>query len=317
MVICNPGIKPKNKHLQSFLASSKLRLLRLKKDNPLVTDSEQVILQTKEAILQGFYTPQSGSQNLYILLHGWEGSANSTYIQLLANILYEQKKAAIFRLNFRDHGDTHHLNEELFHSCRLDEVVDAIQQVIEKYPHKNVFLCGFSLGGNFSLRVAAKAYNKNININKVFAISPPLVPKNSMLAIEKSRIYSQYFLKKWKKSLTKKSQLFPEKIVHEDFIGINCLETLTRKLIIKHSEYETTDAYFDGYAISETVLNDIKIPCEILTAWDDPVIPFDDFMILEKRQNIRLITTKFGGHCGFINSWKMNSWIEEYIIANS
>ncbi|VAW36309.1 hypothetical protein MNBD_GAMMA01-1086, partial [hydrothermal vent metagenome] len=52
-------------------------------------------------------------------------------------------------------------------------------------------------------------------------------------------------------------------------------------------------------------------------AWDDPVIPFDDFLILDKKLNIKLVTTKHGGHCGFINSWKMHSWLEQYIMDNS
>ena len=317
MIIYNPGIKPKNRHLQSYLASSKIRLLRIKYNNPIATLSQEIILQTRDATLQGFITKNKDASSLYILLHGWEGSANSTYIQILANILFKQKKATVFRLNFRDHGDTHHLNEDLFHSCRLREVVDAIKQITTDYPHKNVYICGFSLGANFSLRVAAKAYKENISLKKVFAISPPINPKNSMLAIEKSKMYSKYFMKKWQKSLAKKYKIHPQNMQGYDFRSITSLDKLTQVLIIKHSEYSTTDEYFRAYQITEKIINQIKIPCEVIASWDDPVIPIDDFAILEKRKNIKLITTKYGGHCGFINNWKMHSWIEKYIMENS
>lgn len=317
MIICNPGIKPKNKHIQSFLASSKIRLLRIKYNNVIADLSEEKILHTRDAVLQGFITKNINANSLYILLHGWEGSANSTYIQILANVLFKQKKASIFRLNFRDHGDTHHLNEGLFHSCRLREVVDAIKQITIDYPHKNVYLCGFSLGGNFSLRVAAKIYKENIKLTKVFAISPPINPKNSMLAIEKSKIYSKYFMNKWQKSLAKKNKFFPQKMQGYDLRSIKSLDKLTQLLIVKHSEYSTTDEYFRAYQITEEIINQIKVPCEVITSWDDPVIPFDDFLILEKKKNIKLITTKYGGHCAFINNWKMHSWIEKYIMENS
>ncbi|MCF6288087.1 MAG: alpha/beta fold hydrolase [Proteobacteria bacterium] len=317
MIIYNPGIKPKNCHLQSILSSSKVRLLRLIRDNPLATNSKEIILTTSEAKLQGFLSQNKASKSLYILLSGWEGSTQSTYIQLLAKTLYQQKKASIFRLNYRDHGDSHHLNEEIFHSCRLNEVVEAVQQIIAKNPHENVYLCGFSLGGNFCLRVAAKAYSRQIKLKTIFSISPPLNPKQSLLAIEESKLYAKYFLKKWKKSLYKKHQLFPQTFKKSDFENITSLQKLTENLILKHTNFNCTDEYFNGYRISAEVIDNITVPCHVITSWDDPVIPFADFISIEKKQNIKLITTKHGGHCGFINSWKMHSWIEQYIIANS
>ena len=317
MIICDPGIKPKNRHLQSILASSKLRLLRLKKNNPIDKLSKESIIETTEAKLQGFYTPKKNSESLYILLHGWEGSAHSTYIQLLASVLYKQEKVAIFRLNFRDHGNSHHLNKEIFHSCRLNEIVEAIKQITEKHPHKNVYLCGYSLGANFCLRVAANAYKHNIKLTKVFAVSPPINPKNSMLAIEGSKLYSTYFMKKWKKSLSKKVKLFPEEINESKFKAVKSLKSLTEILIINHSEFASTDDYFRGYQITEKLIKEIKIPCVVITSWDDPVIPFKDFNVLKNKKNIKLVTSRLGGHCGFITSWKMDSWIEQYIIENS
>ncbi len=317
MITYNPKIKPKNRHIQSILASSKIRLLRLKTNNPIATNTRPVLVTTSNAQLQGFISRNKDAKDLYVLLHGWEGSAQSTYIQLLAKSLYVDKKASIFRLNFRDHGETHHLNSGLFHSCRLQEVVESIKQVTERYPHDNVILCGFSLGGNFALRVAAKAYACKIKLKKVFSISPPLKPKNSMLAIERSKLYSKYFIKKWKRSLIKKQKIYPKLFENHLFTKTKSLQELTENLILKHTDYKTTEEYFKGYEITGKIIADIRTPCHVITSWDDPVIPFTDFKEIEGKTNIRLITTKHGGHCGFINSWKMHSWIEHYIIANS
>jgi len=57
----------------------------------------------------------------------------------------------------RDHGDTHHLNRELFHSCRLPEVIGAVRALQQHFAGTALQLVGFSLGGNFMLRVAAQA----------------------------------------------------------------------------------------------------------------------------------------------------------------
>ena len=37
------------------------------------------------------------------------------------------------RLNLRDHGDSHHLNPGIFHSCRIAEVVGAVQRLQALY----------------------------------------------------------------------------------------------------------------------------------------------------------------------------------------
>ena len=63
-----------------------------------------------------------------VLVHGWEGNAESLYILSLAQQLFDLGFDVV-RLNLRDHGDTHHLNRELFHSCRLPEVVGAVQRM--------------------------------------------------------------------------------------------------------------------------------------------------------------------------------------------
>ena len=99
---------------------------------------------------------ETGEKRIALVLHGWEGSAESCYVvslgaQLLASGF------DVLRLNLRDHGESHHLNREIFHSCRLAEVVGATRAVADRFPKAQIFLAGFSLGGNFVLRVSADA----------------------------------------------------------------------------------------------------------------------------------------------------------------
>lgn len=315
MIICQPTIKPKNKHLQSILASSKIRLLRLRKSNPVIEQEIKQKINTPLATLLGFYTKNTqDSDTIAILLHGWEGSSNSTYIQLLADSLYQQG-LDIYRLNLRDHGDSHHMNEELFHSCRIDEVVMAVQHIQAQFPEKQFVMCGFSLGGNFALRVAAKAEQAGLAFKHVFAVSPPIIPKHSMQAIHASKLYNKYFLRKWKRSLHIKHQLFPHIFSDHSWQQEENLERLTQKLIVAHTEYSSTDDYFNGYAITPDVIRSIDCPTDIITSWDDPVIPFKDFSTIDRLPQVRILTTAHGGHCGFIQGWRMRSWIEDHVIS--
>ena len=54
---------------------------------------------------------------MVLLLHGWEGSAESSYMRLTAAQLLHAG-LAVFRLNFRDHGNSHHLNDCLLYTSR-------------------------------------------------------------------------------------------------------------------------------------------------------------------------------------------------------
>src|SRR3546814_5106505 len=62
--------------------------------------------------LHGLHTTLPGMQprGLALLLHGWEGSTESSYMRMTAVQLLRRGFEG-FRLNFRDHGDTHPLNE--------------------------------------------------------------------------------------------------------------------------------------------------------------------------------------------------------------
>lgn len=314
MIICQPPIRPKNKHLQSILASSKIRLMRLRKHNPVVENQIKQELSNPLATLLGFHTPNpQPSDTMAILLHGWEGSSQSTYIQLLANSLY-QEGLDIYRLNLRDHGDSHHLNQDLFHSCRIEEVVHAVQDIQTQFPNKKFVLCGFSLGGNFALRIASRAAEAGLNFQQVFAVSPPIIPKNSMDAIHGSKLYNTYFIRKWKRSLHIKNRLFPEIFDDHRWQQEDNLERLTQMLILDHTEFHTTDDYFAGYSITPDVIRSINCPTHVITAWDDPVIPFSDFSTIDRLPQIKLLTTAHGGHCGFIQGWRMRSWIEDHVI---
>lgn len=310
MIISPAPIRPKNPHLQSFLASSRLRLWRLPKHPDFRTASQSVMIETPLATLEAHCSIQSGD-DLVVIIHGWEGSANSTYVQLLAHRLY-QSGCSVVRLNMRDHGDTHHLNDALFHSCRIEEMVQALDWIVEQHPDKQVSLTGFSLGGNFALRMASRSHKP---LKKVVAVSPPINPQNAMAAIQDAQVYQQYFLKKWRKSLQIKQDHFPHLFEGHDWQKEQSLAQLTADFVIRHTEYDSATAYFNGYRISPEVVKGIQSDATIISSWDDPVIPFSDLSTIDRLPQVKIIATPHGGHCGFIQGWSMRSWVEDYIVT--
>ncbi len=254
--------------------------------------------------------PASGRGPLVILLHGWEGSANSAYIVTTARFLFENSWHVV-RLNLRDHGATHHLNTGLFYASRLDEVCDSIVHICRKWRGLPIILCGFSLGGNFALRTALRlsiGRSRIPNLAHVVAVSPVIDPAKTTKAVDNTRLIRSYFLFKWRKSLIKKQQAHPGRYDFGRIIKMDRIETITAALLERYSPFENTEAYFDTYTLTGDRLGPIRIPTTILTAADDPIIPVEDIYGLRTGPAVRKIVLRRGGHNGFVRGLSKGAW---------
>jgi predicted alpha/beta-fold hydrolase len=285
----------RNPHLQSALSSMPMRraggLRALARAGAQTT--EHIVDAGDGVRLFGLHSAVPGREpkGLVLLLHGWEGSADSGYMRHTAAHLIESG-FDVFRLNFRDHGNTHHLNEGLFHSCRLAEVVQAAKWVSDKFPTKAFLGAGYSLGGNFILRLAV------------------------MHALETgNKLYHWYFMKKWRSSLRKKRLLFPDQHDFDDAVLSRDMRGLTRWLVERHTQMGDVEEYFSGYAVAGGRLSGLTIPVSVLAAADDPIIPVDTLHALQLPAHSTLEIAEHGGHCGFIEGPSLRGFAERWVSA--
>lgn len=318
------GFRPawwlRSPHLQSMLASSSLRRkLHGRRARRLERDAEWVTLDCGDGVrLTGCRTTQNvraAARGLAVLFHGWEGSTRSTYLlQTGARLLAEGWD--VFRLNFRDHGGTHALNRDIFHSCRIGEVVGALRAIQQLYPTHPLTLTGFSLGGNFALRAALRAPAAGVELAHVIAVCPVINPHSGLFQLEHApRIYHDYFMWKWRRSLKLKQRAFAdaELFTRRDLAG--GLRSLTEALVLRHTDFGSLDNYLDGYSLAGDALAGLAVPASILASRDDPVCPASDFADLRFPACVELAVTERGGHCGFIRDWHLGSWAEDFIAA--
>lgn len=310
----------RNPHVQSFLASSGLRrALARKRHARLESPAEEILLECGDGVrLQGFRTAQQArpqARGLAVLLHGWEGSAQSTYLLHTGARLLDEG-FDVFRLNMRDHGETHHLNDGLFHSNRIDEVVGAVAELQRRFPILPLVVAGYSLGGNFALRVALRAPAAGISLRHAAAVCPVISPAAGLASIENAPwFYEAYFLKKWRGSLRRKAQLFPSQYRREDWEQGQNLRRLTERLVEQYTDFGTLERYLDGYSLAGDRLAAMQVPSSILTAADDPIIPVDDFRQLRLSPAVRLEIAPHGGHCGFLRGLRGRTYAEDFIAA--
>jgi uncharacterized protein len=311
----------RNAHLQSILPS--IPLLRPaveRRAAPLLESTVEQVLDCGEGVrLLGLHSAQerrgrASARHLVVLHHGWEGSAESLYVLSLGQFLFD-RGFDVLRLNLRDHGPTHHLNRDLFHSCRIREVVGAVRRIHSMYPTQRLSLAGFSLGGNFALRVGARARDAGIDLYRIVAISPVLDPQVTLAALEHgSPIYRKYFIWKWTRSLLKKQLAWPDVYDFKELLRDRTLTAMTDYLVRHHSEFPDLSTYLQGYALVHGALESLETPSRIIAASDDPMIPSGDLERLPRLPNLRVTPTRFGGHCGFMPRLRGDSWIASEVL---
>lgn len=308
-------------HIQTMLSSSGVRRTLLpRRAYRVMEGAQEVMVDGGDGIrLTGSFTPQKGrpvSRGLAVLFHGWEGSVDSTYVLQTGSRLLDDGWD-IFRLNFRDHGESHGLNEALFHSCRIDEVVHALGDIAHRWPARVMALAGFSLGGNFALRVALQAPSQGIPLHYALAVCPIIDPSEGLFSLEATApwFYQAYFMNKWRRSLRAKQKAFPNVQYFELQELKQSLRGLTESLVLRHTDFDSLEAYLDGYSVAGRALAQMQVPATILTARDDPVIPVTAFEKLELPSSVELDIATYGGHCGFIRGWDMTSFCDDYIAA--
>ena len=308
-------------HIQTMLSSSGVRRVLLPRAaQTVLKGAESVTVDGGDGVrLTGAYTAQDAhaqSRGLAVLFHGWEGSVDSTYVLQTGSRLLADGWD-VFRLNFRDHGDSHNLNEALFHSCRIDEVVNALLDIAQRYPNRAMALAGFSLGGNFALRAALRAPTVGLPLSYALAVCPIVDPSEGLFSLEEAApwFYQAYFMHKWRRSLQAKQAAFPHREYFELSELKQSLRGLTASLVSRHTDFDSLEAYLDGYSVAGQTLANLHVPATILTARDDPVIPVDAFEKLQLPANVELDISAFGGHCGFIRGWDMTSFTDDYIAA--
>ena len=256
---------------------------------------------------------ESQATSLAVLLHGWEGSSQSSYMVTLASRLLENGYD-VLRVNLRDHGPSHHLNRELFNSTRSPEVASALQGYVDRHAYRALYLAGFSLGGSFALRIAADNGGA-LGVKTCVAVCPPIDPAHAMDALNEGFFaYEKYFFRRWHQSLVRKLECFPDLDYADLLAEARSLDDLNRLFIPAHTDYDTVADYFRAYSLVGDRLAALAQPAYLLAAEDDPIIPAADLTRIDANANLHIETSRHGGHCGFIENLAARSWAEDRIL---
>ena len=81
--------------------------------------------------------------------------------------------------------------------------------------------------------------------------------------------------------------------------------------------YEDAAEYYEA-AGAKRVVDRVRVPMLMITAEDDPFVPYVMFLAarVERNPAIRCVPTRYGGHCAFISdtSGAERFWAEQRIV---
>jgi hypothetical protein len=239
-----------------------------------------------------------------VLLHGLEGSSDSGYMRGCA----EKASAAGFnvvRMNQRNCGGTEHLTPTLYHSGRSADLRAVARELIERDGLHEIFFAGYSMGGNLVLKVAGEfGDSAPKELRGVVAVAPclDLAACADALGAARNFVYNRHFVRRLKIRMRRKARMFAG-IYPVDGLGrVGSVREFDEIITARYCGFEGADDYY-ARSSAMHVLTAIRVPTLILTAQDDPFVPFSTFEreAIRDNPNIRFVATKNGGHCGFIS----------------
>lgn len=261
-----------------------------------------------------------GSNTLALLIHGLEGSAESTYILALKNELNKEGIDTV-SFNLRGCSGEDNLLIETYHSGKTEDLDFVIKHLLDNYTYDNIVIVGYSLGGNMTLKYMGEYAQKvHPKVKGAIAVSVPcdLATSGKVLARTQNRLYMYKFLTSLRLKITRKLEKFPsyqidKKALKEaknfkDFDGLYTAPTFG---------FKDAEDYWEK-ASAKPYLPKITKPTLLLTSLDDPFLSKECFPNQEATasEHFYLEVTKHGGHVGFISSFRShkNRWLEHRII---
>jgi len=255
---------------------------------------------------------------IVVMVHGLCGSHKSSYMVRMAKRLSKMKVKAV-RMNLRGCGSGRGHAKKIYLSESSEDILQVLKKLKAEHPNSPIILIGFSLGGNISLKLAGELQEKAKDfIEEIIAISPPINLEKSaiLLGRPENRFYEKYLVDILVKDVHFRHSYFPD---------------LPKVMISKEiSMFEFDEVYLAPFAgflsvreyyfacSSISLISQIRIPCKILFALDDPIIEATQLDNVILPPNILVYKSTGGGHMGFLSTPNKTTgvrWLDGILLS--
>jgi predicted alpha/beta-fold hydrolase len=240
------------------------------------------------------------SNNLIIISHGLEGNTQRAYVKGMARAGY-QNGFDVLAWNYR--GCSEEINRALrfYHSGATDDLATVAEHANSLNQYEQIFLVGFSLGGNLTLKYLGEERKRPASLTKAATFSVPIDLGASCAKISQPSnwIYSRRFLKSLRKKVLSKSRLMKG-------LDTSSLDKVTTLREFDdyftgpiHGFKDASDYYHHCSAIR--FVKNIQLPTLFINATNDPFLSPECYphALLKDHAFVTFESPQHGGHVGF------------------
>lgn len=255
-----------------------------------------------------------------VLVHGLEGSSDSNYMRGIAEKAF-RRGFHVVRMNQRNCGGTEALTPTLYNSGMSGDYRAVFEELSNHDGLEQIFFAGYSMGGNLVTKMAgefADAVPKALR--GVCAVCPALdlAACADALAHSGNYLYQRRFVSGLMDRYARKQKIFPQRYQLKGSFGpIYTVRQFDEVITAPQFGYRDAQHYYER-ASAKRVASKICVPFLMITAQDDPFVPYESFQAAGISDNpaIRFVAPQHGGHCGFISKHggAERFWAEQRIV---
>lgn len=260
------------------------------------------------------HQPGASACGQILFLHGLEGSAAAGYIQSFAQAALE-RGFGVHRLNMRTCGGTEPLCETMYHSGLTEDPLFVLRALRERGAGP-LFVVGFSLGGNVALKLAGELGETDL-VAGFCAVSAPIDLAVCVRALDKrsNRLYARRFLRRLCERVERKNKFAPHLYSTEGLHAVRSIWEFDDCFTAPLFGFGSAANYYATQS-SAGFLDAIRVPTLVITAKDDPLVPFAIYghTAFSRNPALDLLAPEHGGHLGFLSRRGPRFWLDGVVL---
>ncbi|KAA9333597.1 YheT family hydrolase [Adhaeribacter soli] len=295
-----------NGHLQTILPSILRKVKDVNYTRERITTPDHDFLDLDWARI--------GSDKLAILSHGLEGDAGRPYVKGMVKAMQAGGIDAL-AWNYRScSGEPNNLLSS-YHLGATHDLDFVIRHALQQKKYKEIYLLGFSAGGNITLKYLGEAPEKvPAEVKKAAVFSVPCDLKSAAVQISRpeNKIYLRRFLNSLHRKLQQKLPIANGKLDLSDYHLVKDFQAFDERFTAPLHGFASADDYY-AKCSSKPFLKNIKVPTLLVNAKNDPFLSPECFPVeeAEANPNFYLEIPEYGGHVGFSMDFRKGVYYSE------
>jgi len=222
-------------------------------------------------------------------------------------------------MNQRNCGGTEKLTPTLYNSGMSADYRMVLEELAAVDGFREIFFVGYSMGGNLVMKMAGEfGAAPPAELRGVCAVCPAMDLAACADALERrdNYFYQQRFVSGLMSRYARKAKLFPDRYAAVQK-AVRTVREFDDLITAPSAGYRDAEDYYEQ-ASAKNVVGQVGVPLLLITAEDDPFVPYVSFLAagVEKNPWIRFAAPLHGGHCAFISRHGRAErfWAEQRVV---